>query len=235
MGNTEYQRLWHSSKSRACLDIWFQGKLPQSFSIKPKQQKLKKRIKDFLDNSPSENLYLSQKQIHRLIELHSVDLDVAEPLCLDIYNKKIRKDGTCITITEPHHNSLRIVHPKKNGDFIVRKLSMTEHYRFMGFRDGQFKFGNQSYQQICKRAGNGWDINLVSKIFQQILERHLGRYHGKNVLRASQPKKRIRSCRRTYQQAGHKTTREINFSHSSADNFISKDIYKKTITKVWNT
>jgi DNA (cytosine-5)-methyltransferase 1 len=74
-----------------------------------------------------------------------------------------------ITITEPHHNSLRIVYPPKNGNFRVRKLSMTENFRLMGFPDGLIDFAGQSYQQICKRAGNGWDVNLVSKIMKRIL------------------------------------------------------------------
>ena len=29
-------------------------------------------------------------------------------------------------------------------------------------------FGNQSYQQLCKMAANGWDINLVAKLYKQI-------------------------------------------------------------------
>jgi DNA (cytosine-5)-methyltransferase 1 len=107
-------------------------------------------------------------QIARLEEIHNVDFNVSEPLCLDIYNKKIRHDGTCITITEPHHNSLRVVHPPRNGKFVVRKLSITEHYRLMGLKDGEFNFGNQSYQQLCKRAGNGWDVNITGKIIKRI-------------------------------------------------------------------
>jgi hypothetical protein len=42
----------------------------------------------------------------------------------------------------------------------------------MGFKDGELKFANQSYQQLCKRAANGWDINLASKIFKQIFNQH---------------------------------------------------------------
>ena len=33
---------------------------------------------------------------------------------------------------------------------------------------GELDFNDQSYQQLCKRAANGWDINLASKIFKQI-------------------------------------------------------------------
>jgi DNA (cytosine-5)-methyltransferase 1 len=146
------------------------GKLDSNWEINPGKIDMgNKRLKDFLDKTPDSSLWLSEKQIERLIEKHNVDFNVSEPLCLDIYNKKIRTDGMCITITEPHHNSLRIVHPPINGKFQVRKLSMTEHFRLMGFPDGLINFAGQSYQQICKRAGNGWDINIVSKIMKRIL------------------------------------------------------------------
>lgn len=146
------------------------GKLKSDWSIDPGRLDIGSvRIKDFLDIEPESNLWLNEKQIERLLEKHKLDFNVSEPLCLDIYNKKIRHDGMCITITEPHHNSLRIVHPPINNKFRVRKLSMTEHFRLMGFPDGMINFAGQSYQQICKRAGNGWDINLVSRIMKRIL------------------------------------------------------------------
>lgn len=153
--------------------VWiyaYLGELPKDFTIDPGPETLTARFKDYLDTNPPENIFLNDKQIARLEELHKVDFNVNESLCLDIYNKKIRYDGTCITITEPHHNSLRVVHPPENGKFIVRKLSIPEHYRLMGFDDGEFNFGKQSYQQLCKRAGNGWDVSLVGKIFKQIFK-----------------------------------------------------------------
>jgi DNA (cytosine-5)-methyltransferase 1 len=138
------------------------------FDIEPDKIELKKRFSDFLDKNPDKHLFLNEQQIDRLIELHKVDFNVTESLCLDIYNKKIRTDGTCITITEPHHNSLRVVHPPVDGKFVVRKLSVAEHFRLMGFKDGEMKFGNFSYQQLCKRAGNGWDVNLVEKLMKRL-------------------------------------------------------------------
>jgi DNA (cytosine-5)-methyltransferase 1 len=153
------------------LRVWiygYLGKLPQGFDLTPPPIELKLKLKDFLDENPNEELFLTEKQVQRLEELHKVDFNVNEPLCLDIYNKKIRTDGTSITITEPHHNSLRIVHPPLNGKFRVRKMSISEHYRLMGFSDGEFNFGSQSYFQLCKRAGNGWDVNLTSLILKKI-------------------------------------------------------------------
>ena len=72
-----------------------------------------------------------------------------------------------MTLTEPHHNATRVVEPK-NGYYRVRKLSTTEHFRLMGFSDGEIDFGNLSYSQICKRAGNGWDINVAGLILKNI-------------------------------------------------------------------
>jgi DNA (cytosine-5)-methyltransferase 1 len=146
------------------------GELPRKFELTPVKVPLTKKFKDFLDAQPTIDLYKNKAQIDRLIEIHNVDFNVPEPLCLDIYNKRIRYDGISITITEPHHNSLRVVEKPKNGAFVVRKLSKTEHFRLMGFQDGEFNFGNYSYQQICKRAGNGWDVNLASKIFKNIFK-----------------------------------------------------------------
>lgn len=157
------ERLWIYAK--------LNGDLPPDWTINPgKFVNYNSRFKDFLDKEPEENLWLNDSQIERLIEKHSVDLNVPEPLCLDIYNKKVKHDGICITLTEPHHNSLRVVHPISNGKYRVRKLSMSEHFRLMGFSDGMIDFNQQSYQQICKRAGNGWDINLASLIFSKIFK-----------------------------------------------------------------
>ena len=144
------------------------GNLGKDFDIDPGKIELNKRFADFLDEKPDQSLFLNESQVDRLIELHKVDFNVTESLCLDIYNKKIRQDGTCITITEPHHNSLRVVHPPQNGKYVVRKLSVNEHFRLMGFKEGEMNFGNFSYQQLCKRAGNGWDVNIVSRIMKNI-------------------------------------------------------------------
>lgn len=172
--------------------VWiygYYGKLPVDFTLAPKKSKLKYRFADFLDKYPSEYLFLNEKQITRLEELHNLDFNVEESLCLDIYNKKIRHDGTCITITEPHHNSLRVVHPPRNGNFVVRKLSIPEHYRLMGFKDGEFDFGQFSYQQLCKRVGNGWDVSLTGKLFKNIFKQTI--YYGKNDVRTGQSQEKI--------------------------------------------
>lgn len=153
--------------------IWIyghQGVLPLTFTLEPPRQKLRVTLKDLLDDEPDESLYKSQEQIKRLKELYGLDFIVSEPSCADLYNKNIRTDGISITILEPHHNKMRLVFPPVGNKLIVRNYSINEHFRLMGFKDGEIDFADQSYQQLCKRAANGWDINLAHKLFIHIFE-----------------------------------------------------------------
>jgi DNA (cytosine-5)-methyltransferase 1 len=151
--------------------VWIYGSTDEAnpfFSIEPERSPEIPRLIDFLDKEPDLSLYKNTTQIDRIIELHKVDLDVPEPCCLDIYNKKVREDGICITITEPHHNCMRIVEPKVDGEYRLRKLSIAEHFRLMGFGENEIDYTGLSYQQACKLAANGWDVNIASKIFKKI-------------------------------------------------------------------
>jgi len=155
------------------------GELPINFNIVPPVEPLQGYLADFLDKNPSPDLYKTQKQIARIHEIHSNDVfDVSEPLCYDIYNRKIRYDRICMTVTPPEHNVIRIVEPIQNGEERFRKLSLDEHFRLMGFRmdgiDNEIKFPpTQNYTRLGRRAGNGWDVNLVgillNHIFWQLL------------------------------------------------------------------
>jgi DNA (cytosine-5)-methyltransferase 1 len=134
----------------------------------PPKQPLKIFFKDLLDKSPDKDLFKNEQQIERLKELYQLDFVVEEPSCADLYNRTIRKDGISITILEPHHNKMRAVHPPRNGKLLVRKYSIAEHFRLMGFKDGEIDFAGQAYNQLCKRAANGWDINIAARIFTNI-------------------------------------------------------------------
>lgn len=76
------------------------GGLPEDFSMNPPKIDNGLRLKDFVDKNPPENLYLSQKQIQRLKDFYGIpNFIVDEPSCFDLYNRKIRDDGICITYT----------------------------------------------------------------------------------------------------------------------------------------
>lgn len=153
------------------------GGLPEDFSMEPEKVESDKRMADFLDINPEKKLYLSDAQIAHLKVKHNIDsFKVQAPLCFDVYNKKIKLDGYCITITQPEHNSLRVVEVPKEGKEIVRKMSVHEQFRLMGFRisrdlkECEIDFDGQSYTQLSKRAGNGWDVNLVGRLLTHIFK-----------------------------------------------------------------
>ena len=52
----------------------------------------------------------------------------------------------------------------------IRKLTPKEYFRLMGFFDDEINLKELSDTQKYKLAGNGWDINLVSKIFQEMFK-----------------------------------------------------------------
>lgn len=52
----------------------------------------------------------------------------------------------------------------------IRKLTPTECFRLMGFLDDGINLESLSNTQRYKLAGNGWDINLVSKIFERMFK-----------------------------------------------------------------
>ena len=147
-----------------------QGGLPKGFSMIPPKRILRGRVKDFLDDKPSKEMYLSVEQIERLKVVYGMEsFVVKEPCCFDLYNRKIKTDGICNTILAPEHNKLRILETPKGGrKEIVRKLTVSEQFRFMGFKDGEINFAGQSYSQLSKRAANGWDVNLVGILFNHI-------------------------------------------------------------------
>ena len=146
------------------------GGLPEDFSMIPKEINNGLKLKDFADKNPPSNLYLSQQQIQRIKDFYGIkSFVVTEHSCFDLYNRNIRKDGISITILAPEHNKLRMVEPTRpDGTEVVRKYSVEEQFRLMGFKDGEINFDNQSYTQLSKRAANGWDVNLVGILLKHI-------------------------------------------------------------------
>ena len=167
--------------------VWiyaYKGILPLTFKLSPEKKKLTVFFKDLLDKNPDQSLFKNQKQIRRLKELYDLNFIVKEPSCADLYNKNIRKDGISITILEPHHNKMRVVHPPIKNNLQVRKYSITEHFKLMGFKKEKIDLCDQSYQQLCKMLANGWDVNLVSLIFNNIFDQ-LKNYKSQSMQIAS--------------------------------------------------
>lgn len=52
----------------------------------------------------------------------------------------------------------------------IRKLTPKECFRLMGFLNDEINLKGLSNTQRYKLAGNGWDINIVSKIFKEMFK-----------------------------------------------------------------
>jgi DNA (cytosine-5)-methyltransferase 1 len=153
--------------------VWIfatRARVSSQWTLAPEKNRELPSLKTMLDKKIPESYYKSDDQIKRLEEVTGVKLNVKGPVCFDVYNRKIRDDDLCITILEPHHNNLRIIGQRSNKRPYVRKLTESEHFRLMGFREGEITLGDLSYQQLCRAAGNGWDVNLVEKLFRKIAE-----------------------------------------------------------------
>ena len=57
---------------------------------------------------------------------------------------------------------------EQNGWY--RYITPFEAQRFQGIEPGDLNWDNTSDTQIWKMVGNGWDVNLVSKIFTQLIK-----------------------------------------------------------------
>ena len=147
-------------------------KLPNDFGLIPYPTIASGKVCNFLDpvKTIDESNFLSVEQVNKLKERLGISsFKVTEPLCLDVYNKKIKTDGMCPTLTDPSHCSIRVLECRR-GEEEVRKLTISEQFRLMGFRDGEVDFANLSYSQLGKRMGNGWDVNVVTLILENIFK-----------------------------------------------------------------
>jgi DNA (cytosine-5)-methyltransferase 1 len=112
------------------------------------------------------------------------------------YNHKIKINGISITLTNSCNNNLRIgvvrgredgqqLEPRYDGcsnaltsvqkdnyvmnDMVLRKLTPCEVFRLMGFYYDEINLEGLSDTQKYKLAGNGQDVNVVSKILRNLI------------------------------------------------------------------
>ena len=156
----------------------YMGQLPKCFNMVPAEIPIehRPRLSEFLDKTPPAEVYLKPEQVAHFVDVHTkhgfTEWKVKEPLCFDVYNHKMKTNGITNTLTEPSHNITRIVEPpKKDGTINIRKLSIEEQFRLMGFDDGELIFPDDlNYTQISARAGNGWDVHLVGLLLKHIFD-----------------------------------------------------------------
>jgi len=77
-------------------------------------------IEDILDKKFDEKYWLKERNTELLLKKVSIE-NAPNIACIDVYNKKVKLDRKCPTLTLPHHNSIRLL---QNGR--IRKLTPNE-------------------------------------------------------------------------------------------------------------
>jgi DNA (cytosine-5)-methyltransferase 1 len=98
-----------------------------------------------------------------------------KPVQLDLYHLQhgeIRPLSTYIPQNLDEHRCLQTGKPKEVLIYknTIRRLTPKECFRLMGFLNDEINLNGLSDTQCYKLAGNGWDINLVSKIFKRMFK-----------------------------------------------------------------
>jgi DNA (cytosine-5)-methyltransferase 3A len=118
-------------------------------------------IEDVLDEKFNEKYWLKEKNTELLLK--KVNIDNAPSIaCIDVYNKKIKKDRKCPTLTLPHHNSIRLL---QNGR--IRKLTPNECEKLQNVPIG-YTDCNLSDIHRYSMLGNGWTVDVIAHIFKNL-------------------------------------------------------------------
>lgn len=104
-----------------------------------------------------------QKSLNETLQQENLSIDQVKDL--DLYNKKAQDDSP--TLTEPHHNSLRLFDYGK-----IRRLTPIECERLQGFPDNWTAIGKEKGQisdsQRYKMCGNAVTVDVVEAVAKNL-------------------------------------------------------------------
>jgi DNA (cytosine-5)-methyltransferase 3A len=118
-------------------------------------------IEDILDKTFDSKYWLKERNAELLSKKVSIE-GAPDICCIDVYNKKFKKDRKSPTLTLPHHNSLRLL---QDGKF--RKLTPNECERLQTV---PVDYTNTGIADIHRYSmlGNGWTVDVIAFIFSFI-------------------------------------------------------------------
>jgi DNA (cytosine-5)-methyltransferase 3A len=118
-------------------------------------------IEDILDDEFDEKYWLKERNTELLLKKVNID-NAPNTACIDVYNKKVKLDKKCPTLTLPHHNSIRLL---QNGR--LRKLTPSECEKLQNV---PINYTNCGVSDIHRYSmlGNGWTVDVIAHIFKNI-------------------------------------------------------------------
>ena len=115
-------------------------------------------IEDILESRFDKKYWLAEKNAGLLSKKVNI-AGAPDICCIDVYNKRYKKDRKCPTLTHPCHNSIRLL---QDGKF--RKLTPTECERLQTVPDGYTDKGVSDTHRYAM-LGNGWTVDVIAHIF----------------------------------------------------------------------
>jgi len=114
-------------------------------------------LKDVLQDNPNAIYYMKPEQIKRMLERINVDVNVTESSILDVYNRKIKTDGKCITLLDPKHNNMRLVEPIPVDEKYYLSPKMVEYLntRKDNFNSGKINYKTDEDKASCINKSSG--------------------------------------------------------------------------------
>jgi len=117
-------------------------------------------IENVLESGFDQKYWLPEKNAALLSA--KVDISGAPDVCcIDVYNRRYKKDRKCPTLTHPCHNSIRLL---QDGRF--RKLTPVECERLQTVPDGYTEGVSDTHRYAM--LGNGWTVDVIAHILRGI-------------------------------------------------------------------
>jgi DNA (cytosine-5)-methyltransferase 3A len=121
-------------------------------------------IEDVLDKEFDDKYWLRKNNTDLLLKKVSID-NAPKIACIDVYNKKVKLDRKCPTLTLPHHNSIRLLQGGR-----IRKLTPNECERLQNVPVNYTNCGISDIHRYSM-LGNGWTIDVIAHIFKNITQK----------------------------------------------------------------
>jgi DNA (cytosine-5)-methyltransferase 3A len=121
-------------------------------------------IEDVLDKEFDDKYWLRKNNTDLLLKKVSID-NAPKISCIDVYNKKVKLDRKCPTLTLPHHNSIRLLQRGR-----IRKLTPNECERLQNVPVNYTNCGISDIHRYSM-LGNGWTIDVIAHIFKNITQK----------------------------------------------------------------
>jgi DNA-cytosine methyltransferase len=118
-------------------------------------------IEDILDDEFDEKYWLKERNTELLLKKVNID-NAPNVACIDVYNKKVKLDRKCPTLTLPHHNSIRLLQGGR-----IRKLTPNECERLQNVPVNYTNCGISDIHRYSM-LGNGWTVDVIAHIFKNI-------------------------------------------------------------------